>query len=115
MIMRHGRDIRTGFARQIRASWECAEGYLALSPHCSYVRPQGGFYATLRLNRIDEERAAEAILREKHLLVHPGYFYDMSPDHLVLSFVQEPEVLRDSLPGIMETLNGLAGRTEAHK
>ena len=115
MIMRHGRDIRTGFARQIRASWECAEGYLALSPHCSYVKPQGGFYATLRLNRIDEERAAEAILREKHLLVHPGYFYDMSPDHLVLSFVQEPEVLRDSLPGIMETLNGLAGRTEAHK
>ncbi len=112
-IMKRGRDIRMEFARRIRASWECVEEFLPLCLHCSCVKPQGGFYTTLRLDGIHEERAAEAILCDRNILVHPGYFYDMSPDHLVLSFVQELEVLRDSLPGIMETLNRLASRPEA--
>ncbi len=114
-IMQRGRDIRMEFARRIRGCWECMEEFLPLSPYCSCVKPQGGFYATLRLDGVDEERAAEAILCEKNMLVHPGYFYDMSPDHLVLSFVQEQEALRDSLPGMMETLNRLAIRPEARE
>jgi hypothetical protein len=56
------------------------------------------------LNGLDEERTAERILQENHLLIHPGYFYDMDPHHLVLSFVQKHEVLRDSIPKLLETL-----------
>jgi aspartate/methionine/tyrosine aminotransferase len=107
-ILRRGRATRIEFARRVRACWDCAEKFLSLCPHCSYIKPQGGFYVPLRLNRVDEEQAAETILRKHHLLVHPGYFYDMDSNHLVLSFVQELEVLRELLPALTETLNGLA-------
>ncbi len=103
-IFRHGQGIRDDFVRRIRECWKLAESVLAGSPHCSYVKPQGGFYVTLRLEGPDEEQAAETSLREDHLLVHPGYFYDMEPNHLVLSFVQERGIIRDSLPKLLEIL-----------
>jgi aspartate/methionine/tyrosine aminotransferase len=71
------------------------------------VEPEGGFYVTLRLADLDEEKAAEAILRENHLLVHPGFFYDMDLSHLVLSFVQNPATIREAFPEMLETLERL--------
>jgi alanine-synthesizing transaminase len=106
-IFERGRDIRIEFARRIRECWDTAEIFLAHSGDCSYIKPDGGFYVTLQLGALDEERAAEAILRENHLLIHPGYFYDMEPNHLVLSFVQHPEMIRNSFPGWLSTLEGL--------
>jgi hypothetical protein len=61
----------------------------------------------VQLPALDEERAAEAILRENHLLIHPGYFYDMNPDHLVLCFVQRPETIRALFPEWLRTLGQL--------
>jgi aspartate/methionine/tyrosine aminotransferase len=110
-IFRRGANIRRDFSRRVRACWDCAEELLSRSPQVAYVKPQGGFYVTLCLRGLDEELAAEVLLRENRLLVHPGYFYDIEPDHLVLSFVQDPEILRASLEGLLRTLKGLAAST----
>jgi alanine-synthesizing transaminase len=103
-IFQYGQAVSKEFAQRIKQCWELTESYLAESRQCAYIRPGGGFYVTLRLKSLEEERAAEMILRNNHLLVHPGYFYDLAPDHLVLSFVQSPEVLRDSIPKLLRTL-----------
>jgi alanine-synthesizing transaminase len=103
-IFQHGQTVSKEFAHQLRQCWELVESHLAQSKHCVYVRPEGGFYVALRLEGLEEERAAEMILRNDHLLVHPGYFYDMAPDHLVLSFVQNPDILRGSIPRLLKTL-----------
>ena len=66
---------------------------------CKFSAPEGGFYVTLRLSR-DEEQAALHLLRENHILVHPGYFYDIAPDHLVMTFVQEHNALREAFTAI---------------
>ncbi len=58
---------------------------------------------TLRIQR-EEEPAAEDILRHTGALVHPGYFYDIDPHHLVFSFASAPEVLRELVPRILENL-----------
>src|SRR5262249_50171041 len=52
----------------------------------SFVQPRGGFYITGRIG-IDEERAATDLLENEGILVHPGYFYDIAPDHLVMTFI----------------------------
>jgi alanine-synthesizing transaminase len=109
-IFRSGKEICAGFARRIRECWRTAENFLAQSPNCSYITPGGGFYVTLQIGDLDEEKVAETILRENHMLVHPGYFYDMDPNHLVLSFVQNPEVIRASYPGWLGTLEDLGRR-----
>jgi alanine-synthesizing transaminase len=104
-IFRYGLAAAGEFARRIKECWELAHTYLAPSRCCSYAAPEGGFYVTLRLSGLKEERAAEMVLRKDHLLVHPGYFYDMAEDHLILSFVQSPEVLQDAIPKLVRTLD----------
>jgi len=106
-IFQRGRDFRIGFARQIRECWNLAENFLAQSNNCSYIRPDGGFYVTVQTGEADEEIAAEAILRENHLLIHPGFFYDMTPNHLVMSFVQRPGTIREEFPAWLKTLEKL--------
>jgi alanine-synthesizing transaminase len=103
-IFECGLAIAKEFAEQIRQCWQLAESYLAQSRGCTFVKPEGGFYVTLRLPDLEEEQTAERILRNDRLLVHPGYFYDMAPDHLVLSFVQNPEILRESIPRLLRNL-----------
>jgi len=58
-----------------------------------FVQPRGGFYITVPI-RTDEERAAASLLEEEGILVHPGYFYDIAPDHLVMTFIDDPAALR---------------------
>jgi alanine-synthesizing transaminase len=113
-IFEHGRSVADEFSRRIRESWKLTENALASSPRFQYVNPEGGFYVTLRLEDLDEEQAAEAILKEDHLLVHPGYFYDMNPHHLILSFVHKPEIIIDLFPKLRRTIESRAGHLSTH-
>jgi len=106
-IFRLGRDAGIDLAQRVRQCREMAENFLAQSRNCSYIRPDGGFYVTLQIGDLDEEQAAEAVLRENHLLIHPGYLYDMRPNHLVLSFVQRPETIRAVYPEWIRTVDSL--------
>jgi aspartate/methionine/tyrosine aminotransferase len=60
----------------------------------SFVPPRGGFYITLRVER-DEEQLASTLLERDGILVHPGYFYDILPDHLVTTFIDDPDHVRE--------------------
>ena len=66
--------------------------------------PAGGFYIVVRCS-MEEEDLAIALLEEERLLVHPGYFYDIPGDHLVFSFLTDPEVLRAVVPRIRRRLD----------
>jgi alanine-synthesizing transaminase len=76
------------------AAVECLSG-------CRFAAPEGGFYVTLRLSQ-DEEEAALRLLRDNHVLVHPGYFYEIAPDHLVMTFIQNADDLRRAFTAIAE-------------
>jgi aspartate/methionine/tyrosine aminotransferase len=108
-IFEEGRTFLGFYAREIARRWMEARQILARCAHIAFVEPGGGFYVTLKLQSIDEEQAAQAILAADYLLVHPGYFYDIKPDHLVLSFIQEPEVIRTSFHRLIATLEHTGG------
>jgi len=103
-----GNAVRFEFAMRIRDAWRLAEKHLSDESSCRYEKPLGGFYVVLNLNSdgefYDEEQAALRILREDYLLVHPGYFYDMPPHHLVLCFVQKPEIAKAAFPVLLRSL-----------
>jgi aspartate/methionine/tyrosine aminotransferase len=42
----------------------------------------------------DEEEAAAELLEKDGILVHPGYFYDIRPDHLVMTFIDDPTLVQ---------------------
>jgi alanine-synthesizing transaminase len=112
-IFDHGRSIGQEFSRRVRECWKHAENAFASSRSFQYVNPDGGFYVALRLADLDEEQTAEAILREDHLLVHPGYFYEMDPHHLILCFVQKPETIRDLFMKLCSTIDRRCGEASA--
>ena len=66
-----------------------------------FVPPLGGFYVTLKIEG-DEDAAAMKLLAESNILVHPGYFYDIGPNHLVMTFIHEPAVIEKSFRVIQE-------------
>lgn len=83
----------------IRERARLATDLLSQSDQLSLIPPEGGFYITVRINdpKCDEEEIALNLLQQHALLLHPGFFYDLEPPHLVLSFVSEPSLLKMSL------------------
>ncbi len=65
------------------------------SKYCPEV--SGGWYAVIRLGDNDEELTLR-LLREKHVLVQPGFFFDFEEDGwIVISLLQEPDVFAEGL------------------
>ena len=57
----------------------------------------GGWYAVIRLGEDDEELTLR-LLREKHVLVQPGFFFDFDEDGwVVISLLQEPALFKDAV------------------
>ncbi len=104
-ILDEGRSFLGAYRQEIRLRWETARSLLSQATECRFVKPGGGFYVTVDIGDTDEERAGEKILAESHILVHPGHFYDIRPNHLVFSFAQEPSVIRKALPAILRVVD----------
>lgn len=57
----------------------------------------GGWYAVIRLGEDDEELTLR-LLREKHVLVQPGFFFDFDEDGwVVVSLLASPEDFREAV------------------
>ena len=70
------------------------------SKYCPEVL--GGWYAVLRLGEDDEEITLR-LLREKHVLVQPGFFFDFDEDGwIVISLLQDPVQFKQAIERIKE-------------
>jgi len=69
-----------------------------------FVLPQGGFYITLPI-ATDEEAAAARLLQTDRILVHPGYFYDIAPEHLVMTFIDDPAFVKNHFETIARAVS----------
>lgn len=89
-IFRRGQDFLKHYVQWVG---QCRAAALEGLDGLPFVPPLGGFYITVPIQR-EEEKAAGALLEHDHILVHPGYFYDIAPDHLVMTFIENPAFLR---------------------
>lgn len=65
------------------------------SKYCPEVL--GGWYAVVRLGEDDEELTLR-LLKEKHVLVQPGFFFDFDEDGwVVISLLQEPAHFKEAV------------------
>ena len=66
----------------------------------------GGWYAVVRLGEDDEELTLR-LLREKHVLVQPGFFFDFDEDGwVVVSLLQEPSLFKEAVERILYITRG---------
>jgi aspartate/methionine/tyrosine aminotransferase len=72
-IFREGQPFLKAYKEWVR---ECRTAAVESLNGRSFVEPAGGFYITLPIDT-EEEAAASRLLAESHILVHPGFFYDI--------------------------------------
>ena len=98
-IFDEGAEFQVEYQQWIQECWSLAKNALSRYPAVRFVPPQGGFYLTLDVGKpeIDEEALCISLLKSSNILVHPGYFYDMTPAHLVLTFILQHDRLDQSL------------------
>jgi len=106
-IFSRGRAFLAGYRDWVA---RCRSAALESLPGCAFVEPRGGFYLTLDLED-DEEAAAARLLRESQILVHPGFYYDISPNHLVMTFIEDPANLPRAFGRIAEVCNSSARKS----
>ena len=102
-LLEGAKSFLSEYRSAIRERARLAVRLLSRSSRLSFIPPEGGFYMTLRINapEADEETLALDLLRRERLLLHPGFFYDLDPPHLVFSFVSEPALLEESLERVV--------------
>ena len=73
------------------------------SSSCRVLSAQGGWYAVLQLpKKISEEEFILKLLKEQHVFVHPGYFFDFADEpYLVLSLLPAEKDFQEGLKRIL--------------
>ncbi len=89
-VFRDGEEFLLGYKHWVS---DCRTAALEGLQGSAFVEPAGGFYITVSIHG-DEEDTAARLLRNERILVHPGYFYDIPPDHLVMTFIDDVSTLR---------------------
>jgi alanine-synthesizing transaminase len=102
LIFRDGQEFLLEYKNWITT---CKTAAMEALAGCDFAEPRGGFYITLPISS-DEEAAAARLLAESHILLHPGYYYDIRSDHLVMTFIHEPAVVADAFRKIAKSVMG---------
>lgn len=87
---------------RLKQNWETLHAAFP-SKYCPMVL--GGWYAVVHLGEDDEELTLR-LLREKHVLVQPGFFFDFEEDGwIVISLLQEPALFEKAVQRMAELLS----------
>ena len=72
-------------------------------PKAVLLPVEGGWYAVIRLLRPSaEDKLVLGLLEQKHVLVHPGYFYDFPQEgFLVISLLPEPHLFKSAVQRVL--------------
>jgi alanine-synthesizing transaminase len=74
--------------------------------HTEILSFQGGWYATLRIPAVkSEEEWVLEFLKEDHISLYPGYFFDFDREaYIVLSLLPTEDVFQDAMTRILKRL-----------
>jgi alanine-synthesizing transaminase len=108
ILLRGARSFRVDYRTRVAGCRELVVKGLSQARNLSLVSPAGGFYAAVRWNGPErgEEQLLIDLLKATKILAHPGYFYDIPGTHLVMTFVEQLEVLAQALNRLVEFADG---------
>jgi aspartate/methionine/tyrosine aminotransferase len=89
---------------RLRANLSELDRRLAEHPACTRHQVDGGWYAILRIPILEtDEDLCLRLLRNAHVSVHPGHFYDFpSEGHLILSLITEPTIFSEGVSRLLQ-------------
>ena len=106
-LLRRGADVRAAIHDRVRRNLSRARELVRQYPACELLRAEGGWAVPLRVpaTRSEEELVLD-LLRQAHVLVHPGYFFDFPREaFLVVSLLPVERVFDDALSRVLRLVN----------
>ncbi len=108
MWLAHKDAIAGEILRRVLANRKTLAGLLSDVPSARLLDADGGWYAVVSCGpETTDEGLAIALLEERGVYVHPGYFFDFSDEdtRLVVSLLPEPSVFREGVTRLAEALS----------
>ena len=98
-MLKHAAAYEAAIRERLQANWATLRAAFP-EKYCPEVL--GGWYAALRLGD-DDEQLTLRLLREKHVLVQPGFFFDFDEDGwVVVSLLQPPEIFAEGVHRMLQ-------------
>ena len=98
-LLKHSIAYESKVRERLLSNWQTLREAFP-SKYCPEVL--GGWYAVVRLGEDDEELTLR-LLREKHVLVQPGFFFDFDEDGwVVMSLLQDPAIFKEAIDRIIK-------------
>ena len=106
-LLRNGAAIRACIRQRVRDNLVAARRLVAEYPACDLLPVEGGWSVLLRVPASRREEAIVLhLLEQEHVLVHPGYFFDMPHEaFLVVSLLPEPDAFAEGFARVLRSDN----------
>lgn len=98
-----GAAIRDAIRQRVQQNYRELERAAAALPSLRVVPPEGGWSVVVQVpETVGEELLVLQLLRDSHVVVHPGYFFDFSRGaHIVLSLLPPPDLFALSVTKVL--------------
>jgi hypothetical protein len=96
--------VREAIRQRIQGNYRALRDGASAYPAVRVVPPEGGWSAMIQVpETIGEEALVLRLLRDAHVVVHPGYFFDCHRgSHLVVSLLPEPAVFASGIKKVFQ-------------
>ena len=106
-LLRDGAGIRACIHQRVRDNLVMARRLVAAHSACDLLPVEGGWSVIVRVPKSRPEEAIVLdLLEREHVLVHPGFFFDMPHEaFLVVSLLPDPETFATGFARMLQSAN----------
>jgi aspartate/methionine/tyrosine aminotransferase len=105
-LIASGRAIRAAIAARLEENLGQLRRRLTATPSVTLLEPEGGWSAVVQVPATEpEESLVLRLLKDDHVRVHPGYFFDFPREaYLVVSLLPEPRVFATAIDRMLAAI-----------
>jgi aspartate/methionine/tyrosine aminotransferase len=99
-----GKETREAIKQRVQQNYRELERAAKDYPAARVIEPEGGWSVVIEVpETVGEEALVRRLLQEAHVLVHPGYFFDIQQGaHIVVSLLPPPHEFADAIKRVLD-------------
>ncbi|MEO6222372.1 MAG: pyridoxal phosphate-dependent aminotransferase [Vicinamibacterales bacterium] len=104
-----GRQLRDAIRQRVKQNYQELERRAKDYPSVRVIEPEGGWSVVIEVpETVGEEALVRRILDDAHVVVHPGYFFDIQRGaHIVVSLLPPPEEFEAAIVKVLDQVAAL--------
>ena len=108
-LIAHGKQVRDAITHRVKQNYLELERLSTAYPSVRVMEPEGGWSVVIEVpETVGEEALVRRILDDAHVVVHPGYFFDIQRGaHIVVSLLPLPDVFAAAIKKVLDQVADL--------